>query len=71
MVAGQGGQLPTQILEATYALVTGKYFSKALILASVNPNYDERLLWNDKKNSSSDHVVSKTCAFVMTFRTIF
>jgi hypothetical protein len=31
---------------------TGKYFSEALILASVNPKYDERLFIEFQENTS-------------------
>ena len=46
-------------------LHTGKSFSEALILASVNPQYDIRLFIElqvqSKKNTSSEHVVYKNC----------
>ena len=45
--------------------VTGKSFSEALILASVNPQYDNRLFIELRvqyeKNTSSEHVVYKNC----------
>ena len=31
------------VITKAFRMVTGKYFSKFLILASVNPQYDERL----------------------------
>ena len=44
---------------------TGKSFSEALILESVNPQYDDRLFihfWIQyKKNTTSEHVVYKHC----------
>ena len=46
-------------------LFTGKSFSEALILASVNPQYDNRLFIElqvqYKKNTSSEHVGYKNC----------
>ena len=43
----------------------GKSFSIAIILASVNPQYDNRLLIELRvqyeKNTSSEHVVYKNC----------
>ena len=46
-------------------LYTGKSVSEALILESVNPQYDERLFIDlqlqYKKNASSEHVVYKNC----------
>jgi hypothetical protein len=45
--------------------VTGKSVSEALILESVNPQYDDRLFIDlrlqYKKNTSSEHVVNKNC----------
>ena len=45
--------------------VTGKSFSEALILGSVNPQYDDRLFIHSwiqyKKNTSWEHVVYKHC----------
>ena len=56
----------------TKCLSTGKYFSEALILASVNPQYDERLF-----NEIQDKYKFRTCCvqklffvFVLTFKTI-
>ena len=47
------------------AAITGKSFSKALILESVNPKYDDRLFIDSrlqyKKNTSWEHVVYKNC----------
>ena len=44
---------------------TGKSFSEALILESVNPQYDNRLFIDlrlqYKKNTSSEHAVYKHC----------
>ena len=44
---------------------TGKSFSEALILESVNPQYDDRLFIDSwlqyKKNTSWEHVVYKNC----------
>ena len=44
---------------------TGKSFSEALILESVNPHYDDRLFIDlrvlYKKNTNSEHVVYKHC----------
>jgi hypothetical protein len=49
----------------TYLTSTGKSVSEALILESVNPQYDDRLLIDSqlqyKKNTSSEHVVYKNC----------
>ena len=45
--------------------ITGRSFSEALILASVNPQYDDRLFIvfrvQYKKNTSSEQVVYKYC----------
>ena len=55
---------------------TGKYLSEALILASTNPQYDNRLFIELQvqyiKIPSSEHVVYTNCffVFVLTFRTI-
>ena len=47
---------------------TGKSFSEALILASVNPQYDKRLLIEFlPKNTSLEHVVFKNCFFCFCF----
>ena len=44
---------------------TGKPLSEALIFASTNPQYDDRLFIDlplqYEKNTSSDHVVYKNC----------
>ena len=44
---------------------TGKSMSEALIFASTNPQYDDRLFIDSqlqyKKNTSSEHVVYKNC----------
>ena len=54
---------------------TGKSFSEALILASVNPQYDKRLFieFPRKISTSLEHVVYNKCffVFVLTFKTIF
>jgi hypothetical protein len=48
-----------------HKLVTGKSFSEALILKSINPQYDDRLFIESrvqyKKIPSSEHVVYKDC----------
>ena len=53
------------ILLTKIALITGKSMSEALILESVNPQYDDRLLIDlrlqYKKNTSSEHVVYQNC----------
>ena len=45
--------------------ITGKSVSEALILESVNPQYDDRLFIDSwlqyKKNTTSEHVVYKHC----------
>jgi hypothetical protein len=38
---------------------------------SVNPQNDERLFMNYKKNKSLEHVVYKNCFFVLKFKIIF
>ena len=47
------------------SFVTGKSISEALILESVNPQYDDKLFIElqdqYKKNTSSQHVVYKNC----------
>ena len=49
----------------TQASVTGKSVSEALILAWVNPQYDDRLFIDlqllTQKNTNSEHVVYKNC----------
>ena len=39
------------------AAITGKSFSEALILESVNPKYDERLFIEFIEKTSSQHIV--------------
>ena len=57
--------------------ITGKSFSEQLIIASVNPQYDNRLFIElqvqYEKNISLEHVAYKNCffVFVLTFKTIF
>ena len=54
--------------------ITGKSFSEALILASVNPQYDKRLFIEfPPKYTSLEQDVYKKCffVFVLTFKTIF
>ena len=55
-------------------MVTGKYFSKALILASTNPQYDKRLFMDYKvqymKTTSSEHVVY-ICMCIQRFQKAF
>ena len=55
-------------------LNTGKSLSEALILASTNPQYDDRLFIElqvqYKKTTSSVHVVNHQIVFVLTSRTI-
>ena len=41
--------------------VTGKSFSEAFILASVNPQYDNRFTTSVPENLTSEHVVYKHC----------
>ena len=57
-------------------LGTGKSFSKALILASTNPQYDKRLFIDlpvqNMKTTNSEHVVYINCfCFFLTFKTIY
>ena len=63
------------ILLTKIALITGKSMSEALILESVNPQYDDRLFIDlrlqYKKNTSSEHFVYKIVFFVLAFKTIF
>ena len=54
---------------------TGKSLSEALIFASTNPQYDDRLFIaheNCKLRIPAEHVVCTNCfsVFVLTFRTI-
>ncbi len=52
----------------SFALITGKSFSEALIFASTNPQYDDRLFIvheNCKLRIPAEHVVY----IVLTFRT--
>ena len=53
---------------------TGKSISEALIFASTNPQYDERLFMkieNFNLRTSGEHDVYINCFFVLTFRTTF
>ena len=54
-----------QFLVRKNDLVTGKYLSEALILASTNPQYDNRLSIElrvqDMKIPSSEHVENMLC----------
>ena len=55
---------------------TGKSLSEALIFASTNPQYDDRLFIvheNFKLRIPAEHVVYTNCCFcfVLTFRTIY
>ena len=57
------------------SLVTGKSLSEALIFASTNPQYDDRLFIvyeNCKLRIAAEHAVYTNCCFcfVLTFRTI-
>ena len=58
----QGGQSLFKVLWCTG---TGKSFPEALIFASVNPQYDNRLFIELRvqyeKNTSLEHVVYKNC----------
>ena len=56
------------ILHISINSVTGKSLSEALILASTNPQIDDRWFM---KIAVSEHVVYTNCCFVLTFRTIF
>ena len=51
--------------QATCKVCTGKSFSEALILESVNQQYDDRLFIDSwlqyKKNTTSEHVVYTNC----------
>ena len=56
-------------------MITGKSLSEALIFASTNPQYDNRLFIfheNCKLRIPAEHVVYTNCCFclVLTFRTI-
>ena len=59
------------------SLGTGKSFSEALILVSINPQYDKRLFIELQvqymKIPSSEHVVYTNCffVFVLAFRTTY
>ena len=46
------------------SLITGKSVSEALILESVNPQYDDRLF---KKIASSEHVKNMLCTKIVCF----
>ena len=56
-------------------VVTGKSFSKALIFASNNTQYDKRLFIELPVQymniTNSDHVVYINCFFVLTFKIIY
>ena len=56
-------------MTSALGLSTGKSFSESLILAFVNPQYDNRLFIElqvqYEKNTSSEHVVYKKCFFVL------
>ena len=56
-------------------VITGKFLSEALILASTKPQYDNRLFIELRvqymKIPSSEHIVYTNCFFVLTFRTIY
>jgi hypothetical protein len=62
---------------ARYNFSTGKSLSEALIFASTNPQYDDRLFIELQvqymKIASSEYVVYTNCffVFVLTFRTIY
>ena len=53
------------LFETFKSIHAGKSVSEALILESVNPQYDDRLFidlqFQYKKNTSSEHVVYKNC----------
>ena len=55
------------ILHISINSVTGKSLSEALILASTNPRYDDRLFIElrvqDMKIAMSEHLVYKNCCF--------
>ena len=67
----------TFVLAKFSVLDTGKSLSEALILASTNPQYNDRLFIELRvqymKITSSEHVVYTNCffVFVLTFRTIY
>ena len=67
MVFGSGEHISNRgrTLQFTNDFVTGKSFSEALILASTNPQYDERLFINLQvqyiKTTSSEHAVYIIC----------
>ena len=54
-----------ELQQQKWFFYTGKFVSEALILESVNPQYDDRLFINSwlqyKKNTSWEHVVYKNC----------
>ena len=56
-------------------MATGYSLSKTLILALINPKYDDRLFIELRvqymKIASSEHVVNTNWFFVLTFRTIY
>ena len=55
--------------------IAGQSLSEALIFASINPHYDNRLSIESPlqymKIPSSEHVVFTNCVFVLIFRTIY
>ena len=61
------------LIFSVYNFVTGKSFSEALILASVNPQYDERLFieFQEKYKLTTCCVQKLFFVFVLTFKTIF
>jgi hypothetical protein len=66
---------PTHLLTYVSINSTGKSLSEALIFASTNPQYDDRLFIvheNCKLRIPAEHVVYTNCCFcfVLTFRTI-
>ena len=57
--------------QPNYHLVTGKSFSEALIIASVNPQYDKRLFIEFRKKYKFTTCCVQKLFFVLTFKTIF
>ena len=57
------------------AVSTGKSLSEALIFASTNPQYDDRLFIDlqllTQKNTNSEHVMYKNCFECQNKKTIF
>ena len=65
--------LVDQLLVSRWRAGTGKSLSEALIFASTNPQYDNKLFIvheNCKLRIPAEHVVYTNCCFVLTFRTI-